>query len=275
MNLSLPISVRLIKLIEEELMIRNLLFLLILTILSCKEQVQDNSIFQLQNNGQVFIFVHGAWGGGWEYFKVDSILTKKGSIVYRPTLTGLGERVHLGNKATNLTTHINDIVNVILFENLENIVLVGHSYGGMVISGVAEQVPEKIKQLVYLDAFVPKDGESIKSINGDKAWNAGIAPKIKDGYIPYLLGETDTIPPTDVPQPVETFTESLEISNLLVNKIPTSYILMQKDGKGLFQEGANRAKEKGWKIYKMEGDHYPMRNQPKQLVEKLEFILKN
>src|SRR5688572_10295014 len=105
--------------------------------------------FGQTNKQRTFLFVHGAWGGGWEYAKVDSILTAKGDIVFHPTLTGLGERVHLANADINLTTHITDIVNVIKFENLNNVILVGHSYGGMVISGVAELVPERIKQLIY------------------------------------------------------------------------------------------------------------------------------
>lgn len=136
------------------------------------------------NNQRTFLFLHGTWGGGWEYAKVDSILRTKGDIVFHPTLTGLGERSHLANKEINLTTHITDIVNVIKFENLHNIILVGHSYGGMVISGVAEQVPERIKQLIYLDAFVPNNGESIKLLNRP-VWEGMINPLIKDGFIGY------------------------------------------------------------------------------------------
>ena len=184
---------------------------------------------------RTFLFVHGAWGGGWEYAKVDSILSEKGDIVFHPTLTGLGERVHLANTDINLTTHIKDIVNVINFENLHDVILVGHSYGGMVISGVAEQIPDRIKQLIYLDAFVPNDGENLKMIVGP-AWDGMIAPLIKDGFIGYPFGPTKPTPPTDVVQPLKTFTETLKISNPLVQKIPTSYILMTKDGKGGFEQ---------------------------------------
>ena len=92
----------------------------------------------------MFLFVQGAWGGGWEYKKIDSLLRAKGDIPYHLTLTGLGERVHLANTEINLTTHINDIVNVFKFEDLHDVILVGHSYGGMVISGVAEQIPKRI-----------------------------------------------------------------------------------------------------------------------------------
>ncbi len=117
-----------------------------------------------QHTAHTYLFVPGAWDGGWDYAKVDSILSAQGDIVYRPTLTGLGERVHLANPGVNLTTYVNDILNLIRFENLHEVILVGHSYGGMVISGVAEQVPDRIKQLIYLDAMVPNDGEIAYSL---------------------------------------------------------------------------------------------------------------
>ena len=225
---------------------------------------------------RIFLFVHGAWGGGWEYAKVDSILTNKGDRVYHPTLTGLGERVHLANKEIDLSTHIDDIVNVIRFEDLDNIILIGHSYGGMVITGVAQKIPERIDQLIYLDAFVPRDGESVKSINGEEVWNGMIVPKIEDGYVLYPFGPTESNPPTDVPQPVKTFTETISIKNPMAKKIPTAYILMIEDGKAGFEQwGSSRAEANGWTIYEMEGGHYSMRDQPDKLVEMLENILKN
>lgn len=225
---------------------------------------------------EVFLFVHGAWGGGWEYDQVDSILTSKGHKVYHPTLTGLGERVHLANEDINLSTHVTDIVNVARFENLDNIILVGHSYGGMVIAGVAEQIPDRLKHIIYLDAFVPNDGESVKTINGEEVWNGMMAPKIKDGFVEYPFGETKSSPPTDVPQSVKTFTEPLEIRNATVKQIPTSFILMVDDGRANFQDwGAARAEENGWPIYKMEGGHYSMRDQPSKLVSQLERALQH
>jgi pimeloyl-ACP methyl ester carboxylesterase len=229
--------------------------------------------FGQTNTKRTFLFVHGAWGGGWEYARVDSILRTKGDIVFHPTLTGLGERVHLANTEISLSTHIMDIVNVIKFEDLHDVILVGHSYGGMVISGVAEQVPDRIKQLIYLDAFVPNDGESIKSMVGP-GWG-GVEKAVKDGFVSYLFGITKPIPPTDVPQPLKTFTESIKISNPLVLKIPTAYILMTKDGKGEFeQRGASKARARNWKILTLEGGHYAMRDQPEELVKQLEIIAK-
>jgi len=224
-------------------------------------------------NRNVYVFVPGAWDGGWDYKKLDSILTYHGNRVYRPTLTGLGERVHLANTEINLTTHINDIVSLFKYENLHNVVLVGHSYGGMVISGVAEQVHDRIKQLIYLDAFVPENGESIQSIVGAE-WDQMVAPNIKDGFVLYPFGPTSPIPPNDVPQPLKTFTEPLSISNPLAKKISTAYILMIKDGKGGFEAwGASRARAQGWKILTLEGEHYSMRDQPGNFVQILFKVL--
>src|SRR5690242_3357406 len=122
-----------------------------------------------QNPKPVFVIVHGAWGGSWAFKKVDSLLTEKGCIVYRPSLTGQGERVHLANTEVGLQTHINDVVNMILYEDLHNIVLVGHSYGGMVITGVADSVADRIKTIIYLDAFVPESGESAATMGNSNS----------------------------------------------------------------------------------------------------------
>ena len=108
-----------------------------------------------------FVLVHGAWHGGWCYKRVARLLRQAGHEVYTPTLTGLGERAHLMNRAIDLDTHVKDIVGVIRCEELSDVVLCGHSYGGMVITGVAEQIAAKIRSLVYLDAFVPENGKSL------------------------------------------------------------------------------------------------------------------
>jgi pimeloyl-ACP methyl ester carboxylesterase len=108
-----------------------------------------------------FVLVHGAWHGGWCYKRVARLLRQAGHEVYTPTLTGLGERAHLMNRTIDLNTHVQDIVGVIRCEELSDVVLCGHSYGGMVIAGVAEQIAAKISALVYLDAFVPENGKSL------------------------------------------------------------------------------------------------------------------
>src|SRR5678815_2577012 len=109
------------------------------------------------------VIVHGAWGGSWAFRHVEALLREKGFNVYRPQLTGLGERVHLSRPDIGLSTHIEDVVNTILYEDLHGVILMGHSYGGMVITGVADRIPDRIGALVYVDAFVPNDGESVMS----------------------------------------------------------------------------------------------------------------
>jgi pimeloyl-ACP methyl ester carboxylesterase len=112
-----------------------------------------------------FVLVHGAWHGGWCWQKVIPFLEAAGHAVYAPTLTGLGERASELSPDVGLDTHIGDIVGLLEEQDLHGVILVGHSYGGMVITGVVDQVPERIAHLVYLDTFVPRDGESMVDIS--------------------------------------------------------------------------------------------------------------
>lgn len=111
-----------------------------------------------------FVLVHGGWHGGWCWRRVAKHLRGRGHDVFAPTLTGLGERSHLLNASVNLDTQIMDVANVIEFEDLSRVVLVGHSFGGMVITGVADRLASRVDALVYLDAFVPEDGDSLMSL---------------------------------------------------------------------------------------------------------------
>ena len=104
-----------------------------------------------------FVLIHGAWHGGWCWKKVSPILREAGHETYSPTLTGLGERSHLLSRDIDLNCHIQDVVNVLEYKGLKDVVLVGHSYAGMVITGVADRCPERLAQLVYLDAFAPQN----------------------------------------------------------------------------------------------------------------------
>ena len=110
-----------------------------------------------------FVIVHGGWGGGWEWTPVARMLRERGHDVFTPTLTGLGERAHLGSDI-DLSDHIDDVLAVFTFEELRDVVLCGHSYGGMVVTGVADRVPDLVRLLVYLDAFVPNDGQALQDL---------------------------------------------------------------------------------------------------------------
>src|SRR5678809_1441420 len=112
-----------------------------------------------------FVLVHGAWSGGWCYHKVAERLRSRGHLVFTPTLTGQGERAHLTAGTINLSLHIEDVLAVFKYEQLRDVVLAGHSYGGMVVTGVADRAPERVAALAYLDAFLPEDGQSLFDIN--------------------------------------------------------------------------------------------------------------
>lgn len=109
----------------------------------------------------VFVVVHGAWGGGWEWLPVARLLRQRGHDVFTPTLTGMGERSHLGrHERVGLATHVEDVVAVLEFENLRDVVLCGASYGGMPVTGAADRAADRIGLVVYVDALVPRAGES-------------------------------------------------------------------------------------------------------------------
>jgi len=113
-----------------------------------------------------YVLVHGAWGGSYGWRKVRPLLQQAGHTVFTPSLTGQGERAHLASPSVNLSTHVQDVANAIWYEDLHDIILVGHSYGGMVVTGVADCMPERIAHLVYLDAFLPADGQSLYDLGG-------------------------------------------------------------------------------------------------------------
>src|SRR5262245_55135541 len=113
---------------------------------------------------KTFVLVHGAWHGGWCWSKVAAVLRARGHTVVTPTQTGLGERSHLISKSIDLDVFVTDIVNVLKFEDLKDVVLVGHSFGGNTISGVADRMPERIRHLIYLDTAMLESGHSVFSL---------------------------------------------------------------------------------------------------------------
>ena len=241
--------------------------LCLLAVLSCNVYAQQVK----RPVKPVFVIVHGAWGGSWAFRQVDSLMTEEGCIVYRPSLSGLGERVHLASSETSLSTHIKDVVNTILFENLNDIILVGHSYGGMVITGVADSIPERIRKLVYLDAMVPNDGESVMKIMDPKG--EGLARMIRGDFLVPAWVKADQKPPKDVPHPLKTFTEPISLKNEKRKSIPVTYILTVDPGKKAtednFAPSAARAKERGWDVWEMSADHNPQWSAVKELVKVL------
>jgi len=234
---------------------------------------------EAQQRTHTYVIVHGAWGGGWDWKQVDSALEASGNKVYRPTLTGLGERVHLFTPAVDLTTHITDVVNVIAFENLRDVVLVGHSYGGMVISGVADRIPDRVRRVVYVDALVPENGESV--VMAIRATSTGdrmgpLLESAKNGAIAPSWVKPGASPPTDVPHPVKTFTEQLKLENPVARRIPGTYILTVESGKAEASDNfagfGQRAKSRGWTYHVIQADHTPERSAVSELTALLRSV---
>src|SRR5689334_6523580 len=149
----------------------------------------------MAGRSKIFLLCHGAWSGGWSWKKMHPLMAQAGHRLVAPTYTGLGEREHLANPAIDLDTHIQDILNVIRFEDLDDIVLLGHSYGGMVATGVADRARERVTQLIYLDAFVPRDGQSLFDLHEGGREPMSKAAAAGDGYrVP------PNPPPADTPQ---------------------------------------------------------------------------
>jgi pimeloyl-ACP methyl ester carboxylesterase len=125
-----------------------------------------------------YVLVHSAWHGSWCWGRVRRLLISEGHEVFTPTLTGVGERSHLLSREVGLHTHIADVGNLMIWENLRDVVLVGHSYGGFVIRHVADQMPDRIRSLIYLDAFVPENGKAVfddLTDNGERVRKLSVA----------------------------------------------------------------------------------------------------
>jgi pimeloyl-ACP methyl ester carboxylesterase len=221
-----------------------------------------------------YVIVHGAWGGGWDWLAIDSMLSRHGHHVVRVTLTGLGERHHLASPNIGLDTHIADVVNAILWDNLHDVVLVGHSYGGMVITGVVDRIPDRIKRVVYLDALLPDSGESVMSIP-DTNRAKFVASITRDGYTVPVWVQDTTVIPRDVPMSLRTFTDTLRLLNPARRQVPASYILTYEPQitPDPFQMFADRAAARGWPVYKMVSDHLPERTHRAELVALLERVV--
>jgi pimeloyl-ACP methyl ester carboxylesterase len=217
-----------------------------------------------------FLLVHGAWGGSWMWARLAQLLRGQGHEVFAPSLTGIGERTHLGSPAVNLSTHVNDVLGTIEYERLSDFVLVGHSYGGMVVTAVADRVPEKIRSLVYLDAFVPKDGQSLldlarpemrEKILALPGWQIPPPPPqgMTDKYeIAWIEGRRS-------PQPAGTFKEKVSLKGAFKGK--RSYIFCSGYSPTTFARfGAETKADKAWRYHELPTHHYPQISMPRELA---------
>ncbi|KFC68545.1 haloalkane dehalogenase [Devosia sp. LC5] len=172
-----------------------------------------------------YVIVHGAWAGAWGWDKVAELLRSHGHRVHVPTLSGLGERAHLANLPITLTTHIEDVVNEMVWHELSDVVLVAHSYGGFVATGVAERAAGRIASIVYLDAFIPQDGQSFADIMGEMPEGPVVAvPEIGNNEYP-TEAERQRVAALATPQPTGTFTERLKVSGAYLRIARKTFIL--------------------------------------------------
>jgi pimeloyl-ACP methyl ester carboxylesterase len=232
----------------------------------------------------IFVVTHGAWSSGWAWKKMRPLMHELGHELFTPSYTGIGERAHLAHAGIDLNTHITDILNVLHYEDLNDVVLLGHSYGGMVATGVADRAPQRIAQVVYLDAFVPRHGQSLLSLTPE-ANRQRVAEAVKtqgDGWrVPANLMPADSsatdvewATPRRVMQPVKTFEQTISLTGA-IDTLPRSYIYCTVPGPGdVFRQFANRAKsEAGWRYFELAASHNPHITCPGDLTAILESVV--
>jgi pimeloyl-ACP methyl ester carboxylesterase len=227
-----------------------------------------------------FVLVTGAWHGSWCWKRVRDALTARGHSVFTPTFTGIGERSHLLAPEVDLETHIADIMNLIRWEELQDVVLVGHSYGGLVVRGVADRMGDRIAALVYLDAFVPESGQSLHDC---------LSPEQLQGQLDAIaeFGEGWRMPPIPAAafnvneadrdwvdaqctfQPVACFQQKLRLERDGVPAGPVHYIYAS-DWEGTpFTQFYDKAKARGWATREFACGHDVMLDRPQELTAAL------
>ena len=233
----------------------------------------------------IFVLVHGGGHGGWCFQPLTRVLRDNGHEVYAPTLTGLGERAHLFRAGVDLDCHVNDIVALLYYEDLRGAILVGHSYGGMVITGAADHAPDRVGHLVYLDAMAPKDGQSLVDVAGPFMAAARSDSRIIDGVEMCLFPSEDTLPfygvidPSTLdwmrerltPHPWKCFEQPLRLTNqAALQSIPQSHICTTTF-MSLRNVDSLRAKWDG-RVWDIDTGHDLMITEPHKVAELLESV---
>jgi pimeloyl-ACP methyl ester carboxylesterase len=237
----------------------------------------------MNSKQKTFLLCHGAWGGGWSWKKMHPLMQAAGHRLLTPTYAGLGERAHLANPDVDLETHIQDILNVIKYEDLRDFVLLGHSYGGMVATAVADRARDSINQMVYLDAFVPRDGECLLDFlpqserqrmrdgaaSGD-GWRIAPNPSPPD----MSQVDLDWQAPRRVHMPIKCFETKLKLQHSETT-LPRNYIYCsRKAGGDPFAAFAKRLKsDSAWRYFEMDASHSPNVTAPEALMKVLQEIV--
>ena len=235
----------------------------------------------MKNNKPHFLLIHGAWHGGWVWNEISEILKYQGYSVSTPTLTGLGEKKHLLSSKITIDTFIEDVVNHIIFENLNNIILVGHSFAGSVISGVADKLKDRIQKLIYFDAVILKDGqkpfdiapkELVKErIELAKRFGNGIsipAPSA-DAFGVFDVKKSLLLEEKLTPHPLSTYQSKLTIKNEIGNGIPLFYIFCNDPVYKSLESSRKVVRILKWPIFELNAGHDAMLTHPKETLNLL------
>jgi pimeloyl-ACP methyl ester carboxylesterase len=236
-----------------------------------------------QSHVATFLVAHGAWSAGWSWKKMHPLMGAAGHRMITPTYTGVGEREHLASPSNDLETHIQDVLAVIKYEDLRDVVLIGHSYGGMVATGVADRARDRIAQLIYLDAFVPGNGQALVDLvppavrqRMQESVKAGDGWRLPPNPSPPDTSEADLqwIAERRLPQSFKCFEMPLQLRGPDVT-LPRSYIYCKRIGPGdTFRPFAERAKsESGWRYYEIDASHSPQVTAPQELAALLQTIV--
>lgn len=225
----------------------------------------------------VFVLVHGTGHGGWCWQRVASMLRSSGSEAFAPTLTGVGDRSHLLDCGVDLTTHIKDVSSLLFYEDLSDVVLVGHSYAGMVITGVAAVAPERLRQLIYLDAYLPDEGQAEVDL-----WPPEMRAEIEAGAYagggtrpppsPELMGITDAamadwVRERITPHPMASYIEPLPRGDARNASLSRAYISCTEGPlASLFGPFADKARSAGWAVREIATGHDAMLTTPETVA---------
>ena len=231
------------------------------------------------------VLAHGAWSAAWAWKKMRPLFRAAGHEFFSPTYTGLGERAHLARPDIDLSTHINDVLAVLEFEDLKDVTLIGHSYGGMVATGVADKAADRIARVVYLDAFAPKDGQSLFDLVGPQG-RGNMRGRRRQGRRRLEAAAINPMPPDTAPEdvawadaaPPAAADQDLRAEDQAQSQAtppPRHYIYAKKNGPGdVFRQFGERAKsEAGWKYYEIDASHNPHITCPDVLMALLTEIM--
>lgn len=220
--------------------------------------------------GATFLIAHGAWTGAWSWRRVMDRLTHRGHRVHVPTLSGLCERSHLANAARiNLSTHVSDIVNEATWNDLERLVLVGHSYGGFVIAGAAEKLVGRVASIVFLEAFIPKDGQCFADLAPGESLPEPLVPAPPSEKGEYRDdADRKWVISKVTPQPTATFTEPLRITGAYL-QVPRKTFIEASRGVAA-ETAASLRRDSSWTVREIDSGHDVPIDRPQELADLLE-----